>query len=502
MAILRTRRSSPTPSETRRETAENAIGGASIFANAVSLMISRIAVAVMGWTGTLLIVRHLSYSNWGRYSFVFGLLGMMAIVTNAANPRVILRELGKDDGTVAGTYVLLRCALGLLAYVIALSFVSIGHYPVVVLRATAIAGLSIILANTSSGWDVLYQYRMRLSKVAMALALGQAAQLLLTIALALMGSSLVVFTVPAVLCEVVTFAWKFYRLPKKPKLHYAFLWGRWRELIKLSVPLALGGALATLYYNLDTVMLSKMQTFQAVGVYGISYKFAGIVSVFGTAMTPALFPIFVKYWPERPRAFEAVLRRTVRLYMAGGALITLEFAIFAREAISLLYGHHYAIGAGAARVVVASECVGFFTGLSVTVLVSLNRNIYYPLAALGGLVLNLGVNLWVIPRWSYAGAAWATLATESAVMIALWVAVRRGPGRGVVEGITVGKVLVCSGVAVGTCFGVWQVAPWPVAAAAGAIVYVAAVAALRVSPEGGIRSLTVLDEPASSVPAA
>lgn len=491
MAILRTRRASSSKT-----------GGAPIFANAASLMVSRIAVAVMGWFGTLLIVRHLSYGDWGRYSFVFGLLGMMAIVTNMANPRVIFRELANDDGRVAGTYVLLRLALGLLAYVVALSFVSAGHYPVVVLRATAIAGVSIILGNTSSGWDVVYQYRMQLSRVAMALALGQAAQLVLTIALALIGSSLVVFTIPAVLCEVVTLAWKYFRLPKQPKLHYVFLWHRWRELIKLSVPLALGGALVTLYYNLDTVMLSKMQTFGAVGVYGIAYKFAGIVAVFGSAMTPALFPILVKYWPDHPERFDGVLRRTIRLYLVAGALITFEFAVFASEAISLLYGHHYSIGADAARVVVASECVGFFTGLCVTVLVSVNRNVFYPLAALGGLLLNFGLNLWVIPRWSYSGAAWATLGTETAVMATLWIAMGRTATGNVVDGATVAKVALSTGLAVGTCFGVWQIAPWPVAAVAGAIVYVVALAAMRVSTQGGIRSITVLDEAESTGPMA
>ena len=490
-----TRRERAELSETARETQlEDTRGSVSIVANAASLMVSRVAVATMGWFGTLLIVHHLSVANWGRFSFVFGLLGLMSVVTNMANPRIVFRQLANDDGRVAGTYVLLRLTLGLFAYVVALSFVIVGHYPPVVLRATAIAGMAVVLGNSSSGYDVIFQFRLELSKIAVAAALGQAAQLGLTIALALMHSSLVIFTIPAVLCEVVALAWKLYSLPKHPALHYGFMWSQWLELIKLSIPLALGNALATVYYSLDTVMLSKMQTFRAVAIYGISYKFAGIVAIVGTATVPALFPILVKYWPEEAQRFRAVIVRTVRLLLVIGVLVTLEFTIFAAKAIGLLYGHHYTVGANAARLVVASECVGFFVGLAVATLISMNRNVIYPLATLVGLVLNVGLNLWVIPRWSYMGAAWATLVTEIAVLLSLWVPMTRAAGSHLVEVGAVAKVLLCGAAAVAAALGVWRVVPWPAAAVVGAGVYVLFLAVMRVGGRGGLRSLVDLDE--------
>lgn len=472
-------------------------GARSIFANAASLMISRLAVAAMGWAGTLLIVRHLSLADWGKFSFVFGLLGMMAVITNMANPRVIFGQLARDDGSLAGSYVLLRLALGLLAYVVALSFETVGHYPTVVLRATLIAGLVVVIANCSSGYDVIFQYRMQLSKVAVASVLGQAAQLGLTIVLALVHSSLVIFTVPAVLCEVVASAWRLYRLPKHPALHYTFNWRHWMELIKLSIPLALGGALTVMYYSLDTVMLSKMQTFAAVGIYGIAYKFAGIVAVVGTGLSRALLPVLVRYWPEEAEHFRAVLRRTTRLLLVLGALITFEFMIFATNAIGLLYGHHYVVGAGAARLVVASECVGFFETLAVTTLISVNRNKFFVVAALAGLLVNLGVNLLVIPRWSYMGAAWATLLTEVVVLVVMWVPLARAVGSNCFEIGVIARVLFSSGIAVGAAVGIGKVGPWPAAAAIGAAVYVLALVVTQVGGRGraleSLRSLVKLD---------
>lgn len=490
-----TRRERAELSETARETQlEDTRGSVSIVANAASLMVSRVAVAAMGWFGTLLIVHHLSVVNWGRFSFVFGLLGLMSVVTNMANPRIVFQQLANDDGRVAGTYVLLRLTLGLFAYVVALSFVIVGHYPPVVLRATAIAGMAVVLGNSSSGYDVIFQFRMELSKVAVAAVLGQMAQLGLTIALALLHSSLVIFTVPAVLCEVVILAWKLYSLPKHPALHYGFMWRQWLELIKLSVPLALGGALSVMYYSLDTVMLSKMQTFRAVAIYGISYKFAAMVLIIGDSIYVALFPILVKYWPEEAPRFRAVIVRTMRLLLVVGALITLEFTIFAAKAIGLLYGDHYTVGANAARLVIASECLGFFVSLAVVTLISMNRNVVYPLAALVGFVINLGINLWVIPRWSYMGAAWATLATEIVVLLSIWIPMTRTAGSHLVEMSVVARVLLCSAAAVAATLGIWRIAPWLVAAVVGAGVYVLATAVVRVGGRGGLRTLLILDD--------
>jgi O-antigen/teichoic acid export membrane protein len=335
---------------------------------------------------------------------------------------------------------------------------------------------------------------MELSKVAVAAVLGQMAQLGLTIALALLHSSLVIFTVPAVLCEVVILVWKLYSLPKHPALHYGFMWRQWLELIKLSVPLALGGALSVMYYSLDTVMLSKMQTFRAVAIYGISYKFAAMVLIIGDSIYTALFPILVKYWPEEAPRFRAVIVRTMRLLLVVGALITLEFTIFAAKAIGLLYGHHYTVGANAARLVIASECLGFFVSLAVVTLISMNRNVVYPLAALVGLVINFGINLWVIPRWSYMGAAWATLATEIVVLLSIWIPMTRTAGSHLVEMSVVARVLLCSAAAVAATLGIWRIAPWLVAAVVGAGVYVLATAVARVGGRGGLRTLLILDD--------
>ena len=61
-----------------------------ITSNASALLAGRLAVAAMGWAGTVLIVRSLSEDQWGRFTLVFSLLGMASVVTEMGLGRVAI----------------------------------------------------------------------------------------------------------------------------------------------------------------------------------------------------------------------------------------------------------------------------------------------------------------------------------------------------------------------------------------------------------------------------
>ncbi len=59
------------------------------------------------------------------------------------------------------------------------------------------------------------------------------------------------------------------------------------------------------------------------------------------------------------------------------------------------------------------------------ILVASGRHRIYPWIALGGLLFNIVVNIVLIPRMSFNGAAVATVSTELLLFVAIWVVVRQ-----------------------------------------------------------------------------
>lgn len=472
------------------------------MANAGALVAGRVGVAVVGWVGTLLIVRSLTVDEFGRFSFIFGFLGLVATVTELGIGRLAVAGIVSrtdDAGAFAGTYVLLRAALGLAGYVVALVVVAVAGYPAGVVRATAVAGLVLVIATPSHAYVAVFQAHDGLRPVAIGSLLGQVGQFALTAAIAAAGGSVLVFTIPAVVCELVILWWHRRCARRLLELRYRVLWSTWARLVREAVPLAIGGVMATAYYRIDSVMLSKLDTFSAVGIYGVAYKFVDVVHFVPSALMLATLPVLVRSWPNSPRQFDAAFRRAFLLLALAGGLIVAEFALFAQPVIDALYGPEYAAAAGPALVVVTGECVAFFGALVFTALVAAGRHRLYPVVTLIGLVLNVGLNLWLIPSRSFHGAAAATLATDLVVVVLLWLTLFRHRELRPSGLARAWWLVLAATVAVLTGAGLRQVLPWALAAAGTALAFlVAAQLSLGAGGGGGLRQLLDDDDEAAA----
>ncbi|MGH2351456.1 MAG: flippase [Chloroflexota bacterium] len=454
--------------------------------NAGAMVAARYAVAALGWLGTIVMVRRLSVAEFGRFTFVFSLLGMTAVFTELGLGRMAIKGLvdeDRDTAAFAGTLVALRSCLGVLVYGSAIAFVVVAGYPPDVVQATLVGGVVLLLATPSSAIEAVFQVHLRMGTVAVSRVVGQLGQLALIAAIAAGGrGSVVLFAVPPVACEVIILVWRLVTVRKLQTIRLNVDWPEWRALLREAAPLAAGAVMVSFSYRLDSVMLSKLDTFTAVGVYGVAYKFVDIVHYLPSALMPPLLAVLVRAWPDDPRTFAHNFRRAFTVLAFAGVFVAVQFAVFARPLISLLYGSEYAVGAQAARIVVGAECLAAFTALAMTGLVAMGRNRLYPTAAVVGLVVNVALNLWLIPARSYEGAALATLASGALVIVVIWIPLSRLGAVGPVPLRNLAQAVAGGGVSVLTAVAVWSILPWPVAAAAAAAGFAAFTAAARMRP--------------------
>ena len=242
-------------------------------------------------------------------------------------------------------------------------------------------------------------------------------------------------------------------------------------MLREAVPLTLGIGLATIYYRVDSVMLSRLDTFDAVGIYGVSYKFIDIVHFAATAVTVPLLTLLVRSWPDDVPAFRDALRRGAMLLGLIGGLAVVGLFGFPAQLTTLLYGEPYAAGEHATRLLILAQFLTLFASLGLTCLIAIARHRTYPLVMLVGLALNVGANVVLIPRYSYEGAAAATLGAEVVVVVLMWLLVRREAQLWPIGLMRLGvvPVAVVAGLAAG--WSIDLVVPWVVAGAVAALVY-------------------------------
>ena len=400
---------------------------------ATGLLIGRTVSAIVGWAGTVVIARELSPTDWGGYSFIFGLLGIVGLVVDLQVGRIVLREVldaGDDAGRVVGSYVMFRLLVGLVAYVAAIAIVAGGGYSQNVVLGTVVAGFGFLLIAPANGLAIWFEARLWLRPSAVATILGAVTQLGFTLLVASgSGSNLVPFAAASTVGLVVVLGWRIrvvfvYHLSVHPNLDPR----RWWVWLRESIPLAIGFGLVTLYYKLDIVMLSKLDTLESVGQYSIGYKFADLASYIPLALLTPLLALMVAAWPHDTESLRSHFRQAFVLLFVAAIGLTVGFACIAQPAVELLYGTRYAPSVDAARYLVAGAAIQFFSYLCFTTLVSVGRNRPYALAGLAGVVINTGLNVVLIPRYSFNGSAVATVVTEVVVFGVLLASLTRTPG--------------------------------------------------------------------------
>ncbi|MGU3291656.1 oligosaccharide flippase family protein [Williamsia sp. M5A3_1d] len=404
----------------------------SIARNIGSMLLGRFFVAALGWAGSIAIARSLGSEEWGQYSFVFGLLGVLSVITDLGVGRVVLSRLVGDSESetrlVASSFIALRLGLGLIGYVAAVGFVVLANYPGVVVTATAIAGLVVVIATPSHSLTVLYQSRLKLTVVSVIESLSQIVQLAATVIAVVVAPVLLVVVIPAVLFELVSLVSKGVVLHRgglgfRPAKRIE-VW-RWSEMLREAFPLSIGFALTVLLTKIDIPLLSKLDSFDAVGHYAIAYKFSDLVSMIGIAVTTPLVTVLVASWPERLDEFRGRMRDAAVLTTLLGGMAVIGIWPAAAPLIRLLYGTDYADADNATRLLVLGAGLSSFTLLGVMTLVSTGRLRTFPIIAGFGLALNVIANIVLIPRMSFEGSAVATVGTEIVMCVLIWAAVLR-----------------------------------------------------------------------------
>jgi O-antigen/teichoic acid export membrane protein len=183
----------------------------------------------------------------------------------------------------------------------------------------------------------------------------------------------------------------------------------WREVFARSASLGAIQVINLLYLKADTLLLSKMTKPRAVGLYGVAYSFINFIVVAPSLILTSVMPLMATSTGER---FGKILRRTEHSLAVLGAAAVMLTVLFAPQAIDILSGHRY-LGASTALRLLGLSC--YFSFLNTALgfaAVACNRHHRLVAVSAIGLVLNVALNIVLIPTWGINGSALATLISE------------------------------------------------------------------------------------------
>jgi O-antigen/teichoic acid export membrane protein len=193
----------------------------------------------------------------------------------------------------------------------------------------------------------------------------------------------------------------------------------WRELHRTALPLGFFLVVLNLYSYVDGVMLGVLRTDAETGLYAAAYKiyegFTYAPMAISAVLTPRLSALFLtERIRHRVLSLQGLLASAGLAVIVGGAGYALATPI-----LVLLFGAAYASATPAFRILCAGLPVVFVIWILHAIAISVDRERLLARTAVVGLLVNVGLNLFVIPKYGGSGAAMATVAGElvSAAML-------------------------------------------------------------------------------------
>ena len=192
----------------------------------------------------------------------------------------------------------------------------------------------------------------------------------------------------------------------------------WRRHLKPVMVFFAMACAATIYTNLDAVMLGFMTTDADVGYYNAAVKIKVLLVSVVTALGAVLLPRSSWYVENgQMEDFRRVTQKALRFVLLAASALSVYFILYARESILVLSGDAFLPAVPAMQVIMPTVLlIGLTNILGIQILVPLGKEKAVLQSEIAGAVVDLVLNLILIPQYKATGAAIGTLAAEAVVL--------------------------------------------------------------------------------------
>lgn len=199
---------------------------------------------------------------------------------------------------------------------------------------------------------------------------------------------------------------------KRPAVNAALAFG---------FPLFVHTGAAILLQYVDRFMLERMSSMHQLGLYTLAGQLGTAMLILTTATNQAYLPFLYRHFDNRPLLIMRGQRYVAGFFAAAGAAGILVAPFFIHQFVDA----RYADSQLPAQLLIAGGILHGFYYLMVGRLMVVRRTTTIAVASVVAMILNVGLNYYLIPRFHAEGAAWATLASELVLFGLVWVSSRR-----------------------------------------------------------------------------
>lgn len=191
-----------------------------------------------------------------------------------------------------------------------------------------------------------------------------------------------------------------------------FAWREWPSLFVRVLPMGAMAVLGMIHFKADSVLLTLYRPEVEVGIYGNAYKILEILITLPAMFVGGLFPEMNQLIQKGRDALWPMMQKAFDLLLFAAIPVVVGVVLLAPQLIGLLT-RNYVYESAVSLQLLAFAMIPLFLGtLMAHVLLVVEKQKALSVVELVAVAVNIGLNLYLIPRYSYYGAGAATVLSE------------------------------------------------------------------------------------------
>jgi len=311
-----------------------------VVRNTSIIVLQQIFTMAGGILLTLFLPRYLGAVEYGRLFLAISIVGIFQVLVNYGGNYLISKEVSRNKDSTAQLLVdsiALRMLFALLSIVSIILLARFAHYNEETNTILTIMSLGLLAWAVTTTFFACYQGHELLQFTSFAAVAERLFVSSVAVVALLLGANAILIAIIIVTGGFINTS-VMLRFSKSlvksiPKVD----WRNAFTQIRTGAPYFFLVAFGTIYYRIDSVMLSKMVPEEVIGYYGVAYRFFESMN-FPQILTVAVYPVLARLWKGESDMHRRTTQKSLEYVIMFGILMSIGMIAFSQEVVSIFYG--------------------------------------------------------------------------------------------------------------------------------------------------------------------
>lgn len=387
--------------------------------NTFIIGIGKIIENIISFLIIIILTKYLGAKGLGQYSFIFAIVSIFFIFNDFGLSIFMIREISKKFSLIDKIFnnilqfKLIILIITFIIYLISLKFINKNE----IIIGLIFAGLIQIIRNISDLFYNILKVKEKSYLISVLLTFEKIINLIWAVIFIIYLKNLNYFIVGMSLTSIISLIIISINTKKYIKYKSKLDIKEIKHYISISFPFILTGIFATIYIQIDSIMLSFLYSDKVVGWYNSGYKLINTILIIPITFLTFGFPKLSYLYSRNILKFEKLLNNIIFYNLILIIPITIGGLILSDRIIEFIFHFQSAEASNSFKILLIVQIFIFLNLIYNNLYNSINKQIQFSKIAGFGATINIILNLILIPKYSLYGAGVATLITYIIIFI-------------------------------------------------------------------------------------